>query len=31
MDHNLYSDHFEYIIKKHGEKTVNPSIKTNTS
>ena len=33
MDHILYQiqDYFEYILKKHGENTVNPSIRIYTN
>ena len=33
IDDNLYQihDYFEYILKKHGEKTLNPSIKIYTN
>ena len=27
LDHILYQDNFEYILKKHGENAVNPSIR----
>ena len=27
LDHILYQDNFEYILKKHGKNAVNPSIR----